>query len=302
MKKMKKTAILFAMVAVMLMAMAVVSFATAPKIADVDITISGTTVSVTGTVENAVSDQEVTVLLVSDAAWSSSNITDGVIKYIDQIQTEPKTVEGVTVIGFSYNFTLDQEIIDEAADYTLIHGGTSVEVGGQSVLPLAEASGYTVSGTVTSFVKDDANFTAITSVKVALKDSVKGNYVSEIVTAQPGSGTFAITGVQNGTYVLEIKREGYLTRFVNIVVNNGNVLDITKSLLAGDSQPDGTVGLGDYSKLAAAYNSSYGGAKYKVECDYNLDTSIGLGDYSLLAANYNKTTASYNEANVDLTK
>ena len=70
--------------------------------------------------------------------------------------------------------------------------------------------------------------------------------------------------------------------FRGVTVDDSSVL--IRYTLAGDSNLDAAVNIGDFARLAAAFNTP--GMWFNG--DFNYDGTVGIGDFSLLAANYNK--------------
>lgn len=57
-------------------------------------------------------------------------------------------------------------------------------------------------------------------------------------------------------------------------------------VIPGDANLDGTVDIGDYALLSAAFNSSVGDSNWNENCDFDNDGTVDIGDFAILSANF----------------
>jgi len=93
-------------------------------------------------------------------------------------------------------------------------------------------------------------------------------------------GKFTFTTSQSGSLALSAKYQGYLRRTLAV----GTTLTMTP----GDVDGDNSVTVRDYSRLAAAYNTTPGNPKWDAAADVDGNGSVGYNDYLLVIRNYNR--------------
>ena len=139
-------------------------------------------------------------------------------------------------------------------------------------------TGFTVSGTVTSFGSEDD------VVTVELFDS-EGNLVAS-TTVSGNSAAYSIADIKPGTYTLTISKDDHVTRSYKVTVVEENVALDVMIVLLGDVNADGKISLVDCNMV---YNHINGTAlitdEYALLCaDVNADGVIDINDYDELYA------------------
>lgn len=128
--------------------------------------------------------------------------------------------------------------------------------------------------------------------------------VAVLETSSTNLGRFTINDVPVGTYVLFIKRAGYLTRSMMVTVSptDADVIELKPpgtadngvfNLWQGDINDDYVVDASDISYVVAFKNVSADDARYFAACDFNADGVINGSDIALATANRNKTAKDY---------
>ena len=106
----------------------------------------------------------------------------------------------------------------------------------------AVPTGYTVSGTATSFGSDTDN--------VILQLIAEGNSEADYeVFVQGNSASYTIEGVAPGTYTMKVMKKNHVTREYTVTVGAENVTQDVKIHLKGDITGDGKVNTFDIVKM-----------------------------------------------------
>ena len=139
-------------------------------------------------------------------------------------------------------------------------------------------TGFTISGTVTSFGSEDD------VVTVELYDS-EGNLVAS-TTVSGNSAAYSIADIKPGTYTLTISKDDHVTRSYEVTVVEENIALDVMVILLGDINADGKISLVDCNIV---YNHINGTAtiedEYALLCaDVNADGVIDSNDYDELYA------------------
>jgi hypothetical protein len=127
--------------------------------------------------------------------------------------------------------------------------------------------------------------------KPGMSNSIKLTATDKCPTTPIGRYTF--DGIAPGTYVLEIARQGFLTRYGVITVSSSSYLG-HRELLAGDVNSDITMNAKDLSAISpkqGAYNTSNYAWKY----DTNGDKNTSKQDVQIIQINLNAYITIYEE-------
>jgi hypothetical protein len=106
-------------------------------------------------------------------------------------------------------------------------------------------------------------------------------------------GLYKFEAVGEGEYILEISRQGYLTRWAKVIITEDGVLG-HREILPGDV--NGSLDI-DAHDLSTTNNkmSSYGGTKYDPKYDFNADGSVFFEDRSTVRNNFNVSIYLYQD-------
>lgn len=112
-----------------------------------------------------------------------------------------------------------------------------------------------------------------------------------VIAYDEATESFSATAVPLGNYTLTIKRPGFVTRTVEVVVASTG-LELAEgatwpTMVAGDLDDDGKIYSSDLQLLLAAYNKAEG-AGYSPTADLDADGKVYSSDLQLLLASYNK--------------
>ena len=180
---------------------------------------------------------------------------------------------------------------------------------GKDLTSYEDDATYQISGTVgpVAYIEDDGTDDIVTAfnealaITVNLKDAPRGNVVSSY-SAINAQGNYIFTSVSPGTYYLEIKRAGYLTRYAKITVSANDVTVSNKHLICGDINGDLKINQADDDLLRAIYmlpDNDFGGTNYDSRCDLDGDGAITAMDIACLLTNLNQDITYYDE-NIDI--
>lgn len=194
-------------------------------------------------------------------------------------------VEGTKVEGSD---ELDYTIIDDSIMYVNQAAGTSsgvaftvypkemtnakIMLGGGTggpvtlgYLEMPEPEGFTVSGTVTSYLTGDATVELIQN--------------GETVKTATGA-TYEFKDVAPGTYTLKVSKTNHVTREYEITVEDAAVTQDAKIHPVGDVTGDGAVKMADYLKVLAQSKGVGTLAGYELKCaDVTGDGAVKMADY-----------------------
>ena len=145
---------------------------------------------------------------------------------------------GYTFLGWSTSSTATSAAYQAGANYTANNGTTLYAVW--------EKNTSTVSGSVTSY---DIGRKDVLTIRL-----ISGNGVSEVKKVQYKASTvssqtlYEIKDVQAGSYILEVSKEGHVTRKYEIIVEKNNLTVNMKICPKGDVTGDGKVTTMDVTK------------------------------------------------------
>ena len=211
---------------------------TTTTISTVDVTI---TEPVAGAQpQNAISNTE--NVSVYTTVWGKSN-GGGFLSETDTfVEGDPYRAIVMLEAGNGYVFAENPTVIvngSAASMVSIINGYIyfAVDFVG-SVVP----TGYTVSGTVTSFGSDTDN--------VILQLIAEGFSESDYeVFVKGNTAEYSIEGVASGTYTMKVMKQNHVTREYTVTVSTENVTQDVKIHLKGDINGDGRVNTSDVGKI-----------------------------------------------------
>lgn len=119
--------------------------------------------------------------------------------------------------------------------------------------------------------------------------STGGSTITQTATLGAFNGSFALTNVPSGTYILGIKGSKWLRKSVTVDTTGGNVTGLAVSLTGGDVNGDNQVSLPDFIALRNAYRSRPASAKWNSSADLNCDGQVSLADLLILRSSYGKS-------------
>lgn len=96
----------------------------------------------------------------------------------------------------------------------------------------------------------------------------------------PASGTFDVTASAPGT-LTNVK--------TNQVLANNSTLDMG-TLLSGDANGDGAIGINDFGVLSSTFLKKQGDAGFDSRADFDSNGIVNIFDFGLLAVNFGKTS------------
>lgn len=133
-------------------------------------------------------------------------------------------------------------------------------------------TGYTVSGTATSFNSDTdeviIQLTESGASEPAYETVVKGN-----------SATYSIDGVEPGTYTMKVMKKNHVMREYTVTVSAENVTQDVKICLLGDVNMDGAVSITDATEVQKGIAGLLSLNEYQNKlADVNKDGSVSIID------------------------
>ncbi|KNY25180.1 dockerin type I domain-containing protein [Pseudobacteroides cellulosolvens] len=120
------------------------------------------------------------------------------------------------------------------------------------------------------------------------------------------NGYFEVVGQfgSSDDLVVSIKKDNYLTRYVNINPINKYVLlgsaETPIEMWAGDINQDNSVNMSDIVAIAACFSTSKGESKYKGSIDINGDGAVNMSDVVIIARNFNRTSNDYIKPQINI--
>jgi len=143
-----------------------------------------------------------------------------------------------------------------------IHGGTG-SISGQLTIP---------------------GVTEYCGIVVTLTNSATGR---TLTTTTDCSGNFTFEGLRDGDYTLVADFDNYVLGCTAVSVSGGaaTVLDPI-AMLAGDLNNDGSIGIADFTLMAASFGLSLGDTGYNDLADINGDNTVNIFDLTILGAHF----------------
>ena len=136
----------------------------------------------------------------------------------------------------------------------------------------AASTGYTVSGTATSF----GSSTDEVMIQLTESGAAEPSYEA-VVTGN--SAAYSIEGVAPGTYTMKVMKKNHVAREYTVTVSTENVTQDVKLCLKGDANGSGTVDIED--AMLVFYHvakKSYLGGEGLAACDTNADGTVDIED------------------------
>lgn len=204
---------------------------------------------------------------------------------IEIMRFECEVNENAT-IGSTYSVTLNNvlEAAGKDEEYKNISAEVSVQPHALSIVE--KAPGYTVHGTITSYLDN-------TDITVQLLDTSENVVASTVVTGYTGSGTitseYSFPEVADGEYIMRVSKVNHVTRDYTVTVSGDTVADASIHPI-GDANLNGSVNLMDYNivlrhvkKLALITDD------YALKCaDANENGNVNLMDYNVILRHVKK--------------
>lgn len=145
-------------------------------------------------------------------------------------------------------------------------------------------TGYTVSGTATSFNSDTDE------VMIQLTESGASEPAYEAVV-KGNSASYSIANVLPSTYTMKVMKNNHVTREYTVTVGSSNVVQNVKIHLKGDINGDGKVNIADVGKANAHVKKTSTLTDYEFACaDINGDGKINIADVGKINAHVKKTS------------
>jgi hypothetical protein len=123
-------------------------------------------------------------------------------------------------------------------------------------------------------------------------DVTTTNHLNYCVTSPIGK--FRFENVPSGEYVIEVARQGFLTRYGKITVSSNAYIG-HREILAGDVNSDNVIDVKDLSAFQTK-NALFGFPAYIWKNDLNGDKKVDNNDLELIRVNLNSLSTIYEEA------
>jgi len=117
------------------------------------------------------------------------------------------------------------------------------------------------------------------------------NTPAAIGEAVPNVGMFTFTNLAPNDYILEISRDGFITRWGKITISKHGISLGHRELIAGDTNEDGLI---DFSDMSNTW-TGIGNATYYPKYDFNADGTVTQPDLQIIRGNINANLKSYLE-------
>jgi len=97
-----------------------------------------------------------------------------------------------------------------------------------------------------------------------------------------------------GDYVLEIRRQGFITRWAEVTINTDGMTLKHRELIAGDINEDFVIDMSDISNVNSKY-ATYPEALYDPKYDVNGDGNVDNEDIQIIKGNFNAYIGTYED-------
>jgi hypothetical protein len=101
-------------------------------------------------------------------------------------------------------------------------------------------------------------------------------------------GTFSFKRLPARHYTLHVQGSRYLAANVSVDATNGDVSNVSVTLLTGDINSDNKIGIADLGLLADAFHSTSSNGNWNPYADLNGDGQVDVTDLGLLADNFGR--------------
>ena len=233
-------------------------------------------------------DARLAFMFVDETGVGDRMIKEDGVFAILVVKISEDAPEGLTVLKVVNQYAFSDYNLN-LLPVSFVDGGVDV---GEEIVPVG---GYTISG----YIAPD--FLYGSSVEAELlsgyRVEVEG---TELYTVTDAKGYFEINEVPENAegYTLTITKDYYITRYVDVAVNDDvNVSTASSPLLiwAGDVEVDGILNIYDLSKVITVYNSIPGEEGYSKELDINRDGAINMEDITIILKNFGKDSSHYSK-------
>ena len=119
-------------------------------------------------------------------------------------------------------------------------------------------------------------------------------YTDNCIADTVSIGKYKFENIAPGRYVIEIARQGFLTRYAEITVTGNNYLG-HRELLGGDINGDMMINEKDLSAIQSKTNTGYGSGGYNHVYDFDGNKSINSDDVNIIRLNLNAYPTIYQE-------
>lgn len=129
---------------------------------------------------------------------------------------------------------------------------------------------------------------------------IKKSYLSSevpvaISVVSPVTKNIVFSEIADGTYVVEMSRAGFITRYFTLVVAGENINVGDKPLVAGDLFVDGKVDGSDTEIILSSMGITFSDEGYATGKDFNCDGIVDGTDVEMLFLSMGKSTVTYGE-------
>jgi len=140
--------------------------------------------------------------------------------------------------------------------------------------------GYTVSGTITSYLKNEGDITVqLLSGEVIAYSQVFNTYTEVNASRKEYSTVYSIPAVVDGNYTLRISKANHVTRDYTVTVNGGVLTQDAKIHLKGDITGDGQINIMDVNRANLHFKKKITLTGYEFACaNVTGDTQVNIMD------------------------
>ncbi|MEI6602927.1 MAG: DNRLRE domain-containing protein [Clostridia bacterium] len=128
----------------------------------------------------------------------------------------------------------------------------------------------------------DTSINQASAVKVNVRDSYLSEQILATQFVDPTSQTATCSNLEDGKYLFEISRNGYLFRLIPVFVMGAHLNLGEKTLIAGDVFVDAQIDGSDTELIFDGIGNTYGDVGYNPAIDLNLDGIIDGTDTELV--------------------
>ena len=222
------------------------------------------------------------IYTISYSANGGSGAPDAQIKEYNLALTLSNTKpirSGYDFLGWSTSST--------ATSATYQPGGRYTDNSNVSLYAVWKKNSSAISGNVTSYDIHKSD-----TVTIRLLDSAGTSEIKKVQCTAGASSQVAyeIKDVQAGNYILEVSKEGHVTRTYEITVGQNSVNQDVKICPIGDVTGDGKVNTRDLNRVYAHVNGTNPLTGYEFDCgDVTGDGKINTRDLNRLYAHISET-------------
>ena len=141
----------------------------------------------------------------------------------------------------------------------------------------------------------DAYLNSAGTTTVNVKASFLNPEILYSTTVVPLTKTASISSIIEGTYVVSVSRNGYMTRYITVSGTVGTVDIGYKYLIPGDVFADGIIDGSDTELMFTYIGNSYGDPLFDSKLDFNNDGIVDGTDSEVLLSFIGSTSGNYGE-------